>query len=256
MRRKADPNRVVEARVPTRLGDVVRERERRGATKKKAGAESDTPLYRAPRPAQSHDEDPFDDRRVRRDRGQRNANMDEELSDSLEDGEAQSIEEGRRSHRGERKSRASQKWTPMARAVAMLSRREHSQVELIQKLTAKGVDEEEARKAVEELKALDLQSDERFLESKVRQRVGGGYGPKRALVELSGHGLDEAEVEQAVERPGEAWTQGAYDLIERRYGESPLPFELRQKALGLLVRRGFSFEKAQQVIREPRPDET
>ena len=146
------------------------------------------------------------------------------------------------------------RWSPMARAVAMLSRREHSQAEIVRKLMDKGVAEDEARKVVEELAELGLQSDQRFLESRVRQRVGGGYGPGRARVDLARQGLDEVAVETAVEAPGGAWLQGAYDLIERRFGVSPLPLEVRRKALGLLVRRGFSFEDAQQVIREPRPE--
>lgn len=242
MKRKADPNRIVEARVPTRLGDVVREREQRRQGKKVPRREGETPRYHAPLPVAAElDHDPFEEPR-----SSRRAAVEFEADDTGEHSEGLA--------HSPRKSKASQKWTPMARAVAMLSRREHSKTELIQKLILKGVDEDEARKVVEELVELDLQSDQRFLESKVRQRVGNGYGPRRAQVELSGHGLDESVVEQAIEQPGQQWIQGAHDLIERRYGPTPVPRELQNKALGLLVRRGFTFEQAQQVIRNPRPE--
>ena len=249
MKRKADPNRIIEARTTTRLGDVVRERQEQRQGKQARRREGDTPLYRAPRPAPTEQDNPFDEpqaapsprRRYRPDQEdhQDPENIAQEADQSQEP----------------RKSKAS-KWTPMMRAVAMLARREHSQVEIIQKLMLKGVEEAEAHKVVAELVELDLQSDQRFLESKVRQRVNNGYGPRRTQMELTGHGLDETVLEQAVEEPGEQWIQGAYDLIERRYGTSPLPFELRQKALGLLVRRGFTFDQAQQVIRNPRPEPT
>lgn len=152
------------------------------------------------------------------------------------------------------RERTSGRRSAMARAVAMLARREHSQAEILRKLMDKGVPEDEARKTIEELAGLGLQSDQRFLESRVRQRLGGGYGPGRARMDLSGHGLDEAAVDTAMDAPGQAWIQGGYDLIERRFGPSPVPMEVRNKALGMLVRRGFSYDQAQRIVREPRPE--
>lgn len=233
MKRKPDPDRLVEARTPTRLSEVV---ERRGQTEGNRTSKRSERKTREPR---SH-------------RESTPTQASEELDWGLDEHSEQKPKGERQSETKE--SKRSRKWTPMARAVAMLARREHSKVELISKLMARGVEQEEAERVVQELEELDLQSDQRFLESKVRQRVGNGYGPRRTQMELSGLGLDEAAVEKALENPGDEWIQGAYDLIERRYGTSPLPFELRQKALGLLVRRGFSFEQAQQVIREPRPE--
>lgn len=235
MKRKAEPDRIIESRPVTRLSEVV---ERRG--KKNHARNRDHPdrATRTPPPSELE------------------GNVQGELAKSQDAWESRntvppSLGDPKTS---ENKSKRSQRWTPMARAVAMLARREHSKVELVTKLMARGVEQEEAEQVVQKLEDLDLQSDQRFLESKVRQRVGGGYGPRRTQMELAGQGLDEADVEKALEEPGDGWIQGAYNLIERRYGESPLPFELRQKALGLLVRRGFSFEQAQQVIREPRPN--
>ena len=144
--------------------------------------------------------------------------------------------------------------SPQARAVAMLARREHSQAELVRKLQAKDVPEDAALRAVARLAELGLQSDQRFLESLVRQRMAGRYGPRRAQVDLGRHGLDEDAVATAIDARGPQWQEAAYDLIERRFGSSPVPFALRNKAFALLLRRGFSFDVAQEAVRQPRPE--
>lgn len=144
--------------------------------------------------------------------------------------------------------------SPTARAVAMLARREHSKVELVQKLVEREVPQAEAEAAVEKLEALGLQSDQRFLESKVRQRVNSGHGPNRVQFDLSKHGLAEHAVESEVEAKGEKWWRAAYDLVERRFGSGPLDLKAQQKAIGLLLRRGFTYDQAQGVLRRPRQD--
>lgn len=140
------------------------------------------------------------------------------------------------------------------RAVSLLARREHSQVELLKKLMEREVPEEEAKAAIARLVECGLQSDQRYLESRVRLRLNDGHGPRRIKSDLYQQGLDDEAVAEAIDAPSAQWTRAAYKLIERKYGVPPLPFDLRQKALGLLIRRGFSFDLAQKVIRTP-PDD-
>lgn len=144
----------------------------------------------------------------------------------------------------------------LAMAVAMLARREHSQAELLKKLLLKEVPEEEAKAAIRRLADEGLQSDQRFLESRLRIKLSASHGPNRAQFELSKHGLDEEAVSQAMEGADEKWQEAAYDLIERKYGRSPLPRELQTKAFNLLIRRGFTYDQAWAAIRDPRPDPT
>lgn len=144
----------------------------------------------------------------------------------------------------------------LAMAVAMLARREHSQAELLKKLLLKEVPEDEAKAAIQRLADEGLQSDQRFLESRLRIKLSAAHGPNRAQFELSKHGLDEEAVSQAMEGADEKWQEAAYDLIERKYGRSPLPRELQTKAFNLLIRRGFTYDQAWAAIRDPRPDQT
>ena len=64
-------------------------------------------------------------------------------------------------------------------AMNLLARREHSATELLQKLKQREHAEEDILKAIEELQADNLQSDARFAESFINQRVNAGYGPSK-----------------------------------------------------------------------------
>ena len=158
--------------------------------------------------------------------------------------------------RAERPAKKRKRPNALAMAVAMLARREHSQAELLKKLLLKEVPEEEAKAAIQRLADEGLQSDQRFLESRLRIKLSAAHGPNRAQFELSKHGLDEEAVSQAMEVADEKWQEAAYDLIERKYGRSPLPRELQTKAFNLLIRRGFTYDQAWAAIRDPRPDQT
>lgn len=67
----------------------------------------------------------------------------------------------------------------------MLARREHSQLELTQKLTQKGFQERDIELLLEEFVQLGWQSDQRFAESYSRSRVHKGFGPVRIQYELN-----------------------------------------------------------------------
>lgn len=144
--------------------------------------------------------------------------------------------------------------TPLARAVGLLARREHSKVELVKKLVEREVPQEEAEAAVARLEEMGLQSDERFLESKVRQRVNDGHGPNRAQFDLARHGLAEHKVAEEIDAKASKWWRAAYDLVERRFGPGKLDLKAQQKAMGLLLRRGFTHDQAQGVLRRPRQE--
>ena len=67
--------------------------------------------------------------------------------------------------------------TPAQRALGLLVRREHSRKELTRKLTARGVEADDAQAAVERMTAEGWQDDARFAELLVRSRANNGYGP-------------------------------------------------------------------------------
>lgn len=130
--------------------------------------------------------------------------------------------------------------TPVQRALGLLVRREHSRRELTRKLTARGVEEDEAASAVERLAGEGWQDDARFAEFLVRSRANAGYGPLYVRAELGTHGLGSELVAAAMEAFEGDWTDIARDLVRRRFGPAgPIDLAQRRKAADLLARRGF-----------------
>lgn len=141
---------------------------------------------------------------------------------------------------GRKRGRGAADLSPLQRAVGLLSRREHSRLELSRKLCERGLASDEVEAAVEKLATDGWQDDARFAQFLLRSRVSGGYGPIRIRAELATHGLDREAIATAMEGFDGDWAQNARDLVERRYGTdvatSP---RLHRKAADFLLRRGF-----------------
>ncbi len=139
-----------------------------------------------------------------------------------------------------RNRRARREPTPVQRALGVLVRREQSRKELTRKLSARGVDPDAARAAVDKLADEGWQNDVRFAESLVRQRALSGYGPVHIRAELGTHGLDSDLIASAMAGWDGDWAENARELVCRRYGEAgPDGLEQRRKAAAMLARRGF-----------------
>lgn len=140
------------------------------------------------------------------------------------------------------------------RAVRLLARREHSAQELKRKLAWRGVDEDEAARAVEELAEAGWQSDERYAESMVRQRMTQGYGPLRIQAELEQAGIDATLVRQALAAVDCDWAALAAEVHARRHAP-PRDAREWQKQYGFLRGRGFESAHIHAVLKgEPLPD--
>ena len=141
------------------------------------------------------------------------------------------------------------------RALVLLTRREHSRRELTRKLTARGVEADEAQSAVAKLADAGWQDDARFAQSLVRSRACGGYGPLHVRAELGMHGLDQGAVDAAMASFEGDWTEVARDLVRRRFGDAgPCDPVQRRKAAELLMRRGFDGDRIRAATRFD-PDE-
>lgn len=140
--------------------------------------------------------------------------------------------------------------TPTQRALGLLVRREHSRRELTRKLSARGVEADDARAAIDRLAEAGWQDDARFAESLVRGRAGSGYGPRHIRAELGMHGLDGEAVEAAMATFEGDWTELARDLLRRRFGDAgPSDLAQRRKAADLLARRGFDGDSIRAATR-------
>jgi regulatory protein len=139
--------------------------------------------------------------------------------------------------------------TPAQRALGLLVRREHSRKELTRKLTARGVEADDAKAAVARMTAEGWQDDARFAELLVRSRASNGFGPLRIRAELGTHGLDREIVVAAMDAYEGDWTENARDLARRRFPGCLDDRAIQRKAADFLLRRGFSGDQVRAAVR-------
>jgi regulatory protein len=130
-----------------------------------------------------------------------------------------------------------------ASCMRLLSRREHSQSELLDKLKAKGFDIADIKVVIAQLISEGWQSDQRFVNAFVRQRIQKGYGPIRIDFELKRRGLSCSCLELVFDDLPEWETliENVYDkkfsISERRLSRAEWAKQMR-----FLQHRGFSGE--------------
>ena len=140
--------------------------------------------------------------------------------------------------------------TPVARAIGLLSRREHSAQELRGKLLARGVLPEQADAALARIQEAGWQDDARFAEMLVRSRAGQGYGPVRIRAELAVHGLPETLIEEAMAAAQADWEALVSRQLRRRYGAGLADdLAMQRKAADFLWRRGFELDHLRAACR-------
>ena len=136
-----------------------------------------------------------------------------------------------------------------AQAIALryLGRREYAAVELVRKLQQRDIEEATAWQAIEALQAAGLQSDTRFAEAFVRQRVGSFNGPIKIRAQLRQRGLGDALIEQALGEQDTDWHALAADWAARKHRGA-----LDEKQRARLYRggrsRGFSHDQIMRAI--------
>ena len=138
---------------------------------------------------------------------------------------------------------------PRRKALELLTRREHSRQELLRKLVQRGIDEESAETAVDDMAERGWQDDERFAQSLARSRASSGQGPLRIRAELRMHGIDDAAIEAALEACETDWTQRAVDLLRRRHPGPPRDRNDKAKRGNFLQRRGFDLDAIHAALR-------
>lgn len=126
------------------------------------------------------------------------------------------------------------------RALKLLSRREHSAAELKAKLSRRGADEEVADGAVQAMTDAGWQSDARYAEMLVRNRIAQGYGPLRIRMELSAAGVPDAALRAALDAADCDWNALCAELAARRFRTPARAAADWQKQYRFLAARGFS----------------
>mgnify|MGYP002700772248 CR=1 FL=1 len=131
----------------------------------------------------------------------------------------------------------------------MLARREHSQLELTQKLTGKGFEEDDIELLLEEFIQLDWQSDQRFAESYGRSRVYKGFGPTRIQYELKERGV-ETNIDNVFDEQPD-WQALLCELHTKKYGHQP-PQNMKERAkrTRFFQHKGFTHEMIRQLFNQ------
>jgi regulatory protein len=131
----------------------------------------------------------------------------------------------------------------------LLARREHSRQELLNKLTTKGFEPEEAAEAVAGLEADGLVNDSRFVESFTAYRIRRGQGPMKIGHDLEQRGIPRDMRFDSLNEPDEIWVERATDVLNRKFGGTPASdYKDRARRMRFLYQRGFTSEQARAAV--------
>ena len=126
----------------------------------------------------------------------------------------------------------------------LLARREHSRLELAQKLTPRSANQDILQTALDQLEEDKLLCDARFCEAFIRSRFLKGQGPRRIEMELRQKGVDDTISAHLLEQLD--WLNSLRQLIERQYGDNPASdIQSKAKQQRFLQSRGFTYEQIQ-----------
>ena len=127
------------------------------------------------------------------------------------------------------------------KSLDLVSRREHSRHELMQKLDKRYPNStpiiEDALDKLETNKILD---DERFAEMYLNSRARKGFGPKKIEMELHSKKVDSFFISNAVEAY-ESWLENAQRELKKKFkDQKPTDYQSKMKQKQFLFTRGFS----------------
>ena len=127
------------------------------------------------------------------------------------------------------------------KALDLVSRREHSRHELMQKLdkrypnTAQIIED-----ALDKLETNKILDDERFAEMYLNSRARKGFGPKKIEMELHSKKVDSFFISNAVEAY-ENWLENAQRELKKKFkDQKPTDYQSKMKQKQFLFTRGFS----------------
>jgi len=139
-----------------------------------------------------------------------------------------------------------------ARAVGLLSRREHSRVELSRKLSAHAQSPEELSALLDALAKEGWQSDQRFVQGFVHRKAGQ-QGLAKIAQELTQQGIEAAQVAQVRLELKDSELARAQSVWQKKFSRSGSPTNTSEYARQgrFLASRGFSHDVIHRVLKDP-----
>ena len=138
----------------------------------------------------------------------------------------------------------------MTLALRALNHKERTESELAAWLAERGARPDEVEDVIARLAEIGALDDERYANRFAEdKRELGGWGPDRIARELSARGVSRDLIDAAVAWEGEPeQARRAARLLEAR-GADLSSDQGRNRALGLLARRGFGLEVGYEAVR-------
>lgn len=132
-----------------------------------------------------------------------------------------------------------------------LSRRDRTVAEMRRHLAGKDVGEREADAAIAEVARMGYLDDARYARTFTEDRRNlDGWGRERIERRLRELGVDREHVAAAIgDRDGADELEAALELLRRRMRAAPASERERERALGMLVRKGYELELAYDAVR-------
>ena len=134
------------------------------------------------------------------------------------------------------------------KALDIISRREHSQKELSDKLIKKFNIPELVDSVIHSLLEKNLLNDYRYSESYVVARKRKGFGPKKIGYELVSRGVNENTASEIIYAEG-GWNEAALKAFNKKFKAGiGADFKEQNKQKVFLQNRGFSFQEIDSVF--------
>ena len=136
-----------------------------------------------------------------------------------------------------------------------LSIREHSKLELQNKLSQKGHDLDNIRDCIDEFSSKDIQSDIRFTEEFIRSKLKKNKGPRLISSELVSRGITDSIINKKIsEISYQEWCKAAFLALKKKLNGSSVSIEDKDKIYSFLISRGFEHKMIKYAIDEQKDE--
>ncbi|MES2263870.1 MAG: recombination regulator RecX [Pseudomonadota bacterium] len=129
--------------------------------------------------------------------------------------------------------------TLKARALRLLSMREHSRLELARKLARHAQEGDDVEALLDFLEQNNWLSQQRFSESLIHRRAAR-YGNSRIVAELQSHGINGEALQELKAGLADDEVARCCDVWRRKFGTVAQDAQARNKQMRFLIQRGFS----------------
>ncbi|NAW69537.1 recombination regulator RecX [Vibrio sp. V27_P1S3P104] len=134
-------------------------------------------------------------------------------------------------------------------ALGLLSRRDHSQYELMQKLLMKGFSHSDVEQAILYCQHYGYIDDLRYALSVIRQHISKGHGERRIRQSLQQNRVSDDLIVIAFSQVEIDWFELAKQAADKKFNScASIDRKTQAKRIRFLQYRGFSFEQIQYAL--------